>query len=320
MTTLTKPPETLADFLIDGGKGQVNLGLDARQLLVVDTPASALSGAAVLRDWLQVRGNPVMRRVRFLEVDTATGLAYSGDSVAGEFLVGGAGSSAAADPAMNFREMTPKHVGSVPILVSRNVLATAPYAAEWLTAGIRESIRRTVLKSIFEGSGATGNPTGIVNTTDVEEVAAPGALTALNFMAIEGLKALAAANQTEDSAGDLFCLSTSVATKLARTALQNNNSARLLQRGRPGPDGEPYSEIPGLGEAYRLDDLAANTAVFGDFGQVIVGVWGGIQADENALYVSVNPYTSDPSIKLTAYFSYDIAILRPNRFSIATYT
>ena len=320
MTTLTKPPETLAAYIERGGTGQVNLGLDARQQLIVDTPDAAISGRAVLLDWLAVRGNPVMRRIQIVEVETATGIAYSGDAVLGEFLVNGAGSSAAADPGMNFRELKPKHVGSVPILVTRNVLAAAPDAAEWITMGIRESIRRTVLKSIFSGSGAAGNPTGLLNNAGVEEVASPGALSALNFNKIEALKKLAAENQTEDAPGDLFALSTSVASKLAGTPKQNNNAPRLLERGRPGPGDAPYSEIPGLGEAVRLDDMPVNTTVYGDFGQIALGVWGGIQADENALFVSINPYTNDPNVKMTAYFSFDMAILRPDRFGIATYT
>lgn len=320
MTTLTKPPETLAAYIERGGTGQVNLGLNAREQLIVDTPTGAISGAAVLLDWLTISANPVMSRIRILEVSTATGIAYSGDAVLGEFLVDGAGSSAAADPDLTFRELRPRHAASVPILVTRNLLAQAPDAAAWLTMGIRESIRRTVLKSIFTGSGAAGHPTGIFHTTGVEEVASPGALSALNFSKLEGLKDIAVQNQTEDAAGDLFALSTSTAAKLRKTALQNNSSARLLQRGRPGPAGEPYSEITGLGEAYRLDDMPVNTAVYGDFQALALGVWGGIQADENALFVSINPYTDDPNIKLTTYFSYDLAILRPDRFAIATYT
>ena len=320
MSTLSKPPETLAAYIERGGTGQVNLGLDARQQLIVDTPSAAVSGAAVLTDWLQTQGHPVMRRLQVIEVSTATGIAYTADSIAGEFLVDGAGSSAAADPDLTFRKLTPRHVGSVPILVSRNVLAAAPKAAEWLEIGIRESIRRTVLKSIFTGSGAAGHPTGIFHTTGVEEVAAPGTLTTLNFNKIEALKKLAAENQTEDARGDLFALSTAVASKLAGTPKQNNNAPRLLERGRPGPDDAPYSEVPGLGEAVRLDDMPVNTAIYGDFSQIALGVWGGIQADENALFVSINPFSDDPNVKLTVYFSYDIAILRPNRFAIATYT
>ena len=321
MSTLsTAQPETLAAYVERGGTGQVNLGLDAHQRLIVDTPSAAVSGAEVLADWLQTQGHPVMRRLQVIEVSTATGLVYSANEVEGEFLVDGAGSSAAADPDLTFRELKPRHVGSVPILVTRNVLAAAPDAAAWLTMGIRESIRRTVLKSIFTGSGAAGHPTGIFHTTGVEEVASPGALSALNFNKVEALKKLAAENQTEDAPGDLFALSTAVASKLAGTPKQNNNAPRLLERGRPGPGDAPYSEVPGLGEAVRLDDMPVNTAVYGDFGQIALGVWGGIQADENALFVSINPFSDDPNVKMTAYFSYDIAILRPGRFGIATYT
>lgn len=312
--------ESLAAWIADGGTGHRNIAVDKSQRLIVDTPDAAESSRAVVLDWLRVGGDPLMRRVQVVTVDRATGLAYAGDSVTAEYLVGGAASSAAADPTFAMLKMTPKHIGTVPLEVSRNVLATAPAADAWLTTGIMAQLRRTVIRELLIGSGATGHAQGIIGATDVETVAAPGALSALNFNKLEGLKALAVANSVEDRAGDLFVLSTSVAGKLAKTALQNNTSRRLLERLRPGPDGAPYSEVAGLGEGYRNGDQTANTAIYGDFGQVVVGVWGGDLADDNAMYIVVNPYANDPLVKITAYMAFDVAILRPDRFATAVYT
>ena len=208
----------------------------------------------------------------------------------------------------------------MPLEVSREVLATAPAADEWLTTGIMAQLRRTVVRELLIGSGATGHAQGIIGATDVETVATPGALTALDFAGVQGLKKLAVANQVEDRRGDMFALSTSVADKLEKTALQANRSRRLLERLRPGPDGAPYSEVSGLGEGYRNSDMTTNTAIYGDFGQVVVGVWGGDLADDNAMYIVVNPYANDPLVKITAYLAFDVAILRPDRFATALYT
>ena len=184
------------------------------------------------------------------------------------------------------------------------------------------SLRRTVVKELLVGSGATGHAQGVVyGATGVETVASPGALSALNYNKVESLKALVVDAQIEDQSGDVFCLSSSVAEKLATTAKQNNNAPRLLERGRPGPDGAPYSEIPGLGETYRNSDITPNVILYGNWENVIVGVWGGILSNDSGFYVVINPYSSaEPNVKLTAYLAFDIAILRPNRFATATYT
>ena len=47
------------------------------------------------------------------------------------------------------------------------------------------------------------------------------------------------------------------------------------ERQRPGVGGEVYREIVGLGEAYRAHDLTDSRAIYGDFSQVVVGVWAG---------------------------------------------
>ena len=313
--------ETLAAFVNRGGVGRHAVTVDATERLIVDTPSAGVSSRAVTLDWLRIAGDPLMRRVQLVTIDTATGLAYAGDSVLAEYLVGGAGSSAAADPTVAFKKLEPKHIGTRPIEVTRNVLAVAPDAEEWLTEGIMRSIRRTIIKELLVGSGATGHAQGVYGATDVEVMPTPGALSSLNFNKIEALRALAVENSIEDSAGDLFVLSAAVAAKLSATAKQNNNAPRLLERGRPGPDGAPYSEIPGLGEAYRNADLTANVAIYGNWENVVVGVWGGIFANDSGMYVIINPYSAnEPNVKLTAYLAFDVAILRPDRFSTALYT
>ena len=319
--TTAQPGETLAAFINRGGVGRHAVAVDATQRLIIDVPTGAEPSRAVTLDWLRIAGDPLMRRVQLVTIDAGSGLAYAGDSVLAEYLVGGAGSSAAADPTFAFEKLEPKHIGTRPIEVTRNVLATAPDAEAWLTEGIMRSIRRTVIKEMLVGSGATGHAQGVYGATDVEVMASPGTLATLNFNKIEALRALAVANQIEDAAGDLFVLSAAVAAKLSATAKQTSNAPRLLERGRPGPDGAPYSEIPGLGEAYRNADLTANAAIYGNWENVVLGVWGGILANDSGMYVVINPYSANaPNMKLTAYLAFDVAILRPDRFATALYT
>ena len=265
--------------------------VDKAQQLIVDTPDWPAARVASL-DWLRVGADPLMRRVKLVTIDSASGLAYAGSAVTAEYLVGGAGSSAAADPTIAFKKLTPKHIGTVPIEITRNVLAGAVDISEWLTEGVMASLRRTVVKELLVGTGAAGRVQGVYGAPDVETVASPGAESALNYNKIESLRALVVDSQIEDAASDLFVLSTSIAAKLSKTAKQTGSAPRLLERGRPGPDGAPYSEIPGLGEAYRNDDVNPGVAIYGNWENVIVGVWGGILSNDSGMYVIINPYSS----------------------------
>ena len=121
----------------------------------------------------------------------------------------------------------------------------------------------------------------------------PGTLATLDFADLEALQGMVAEKQVEDSAGNLFVLSTAVESKAAQTPAQANNARRLLERQRPGADGMPYREIVGLGEAYRNDDLGGNRALYGDFSQLVVGVWGGPGIDVDGFLRHRGPGVSE---------------------------
>ena len=76
----------------------------------------------------------------------------------------------------------------------------------------------------------------------------------------------------------------------------------------------------GLGEAYRNADLAGNRAIYGDFSQVVIGVWGGPGVGKDEFHVIVDPVIEKPNIAITAYMAFDVAILHPSRFARAPWT
>ena len=115
-------------------------------------------------------------------------------------------------------------------------------------------------------------------------------------------------------------LSSNLASKLEKTAAQSTSGRRLLERLQPTAEGIPRSEVAGLGEGWRTDDLTPSVAVYGDWSQLILGIWNSDLDDQNGMYVLVNPYASEPNVVITAYASFDLAILRPDRFAVGTYT
>ena len=322
MSTLnTAKPETLASWIGGGGSGLMNVAMDGSTLrMIVDTPTAAESSRAVALDWLKVGAEPLMSRVTTVTVDRSGGLVYRGDSQAAGYVLPGSSNPVPDDPVFKMLKMEPKLIATTPIEITRSFLATAPEGDAWLTAGIMDQIRRTVVREILIGDGSTGHVQGVAGATGVEVVASPGALSALNFAKLTALKELAASNQLADRGGDLFILSSSVASKLEKTAAQSTSGRRLLERLQPTADGVPRSEVAGLGEGWRTDDLTSNVAVYGDWSQLVLGIWNSDLDDSNGMYVLVNPFASEPNVRITAYLNFDLAILRPDRFAVGTYT
>ena len=320
MKAPAKPAETLASWIGGGGSGLMNVAMDGSTLrMIVDTPVAAESSRAVALDWLQVGAEPLMSRVSIVSVDRSGGLVYRGDSQAAGYVVPGSSNPVPDDPIFKMLKMEPKLIATTPIEITRSFLATAPEGDAWLTAGIMDQIRRTVVKEILIGDGSTGHVQGVVGATDVETVASPGQLSALNFAKLQALKELAASNQLSDRSGDLFILSSTVASKLEKTAAQSTSGRRLLERLPPAADGVPRSEVAGLGEGWRTDDLTSSVAIYGDWSQLVLGIWNSDLDDSNGMYIVVNPYASEPNVRITAYLNFDVSILRPDRFAVGTY-
>ena len=320
MKAPAKPAETLASWIGGGGEGIRNVAMDGSSLrLIVDTPAAAESSRAVALDWLKVGAEPLMSRVTTVTVDRSGGLVYRGDSQSAGYVVPGSSNPVPDDPVFKMLKMEPKLIATTPIEITRSFLATAPDGDAWLTAGIMDQLKRTVVREILIGDGSTGHVQGVVGAPGVEVVASPGALSALNFAKLTALKELAASNQLADRGGDLYVLSSEVASKLEKTAAQSTSGRRLLERLPPGADGIPRSEVAGLGEGWRTDDLTS-VAIYGDWSQLVLGIWNSDLDDSNGMYVLVNPFASEPNVRITAYLNFDLAILRPDRFAVGTYT
>ena len=110
--TKARAGETLFSFINRGGMGRHAVCVDKAEQLIVDTPDWPAARVASL-DWLRVGADPLMRSgFKLVTIESATGLAYAGSAVTAEYLVGGAGSSAAADPTIAFKKLTAKHIGT----------------------------------------------------------------------------------------------------------------------------------------------------------------------------------------------------------------
>jgi hypothetical protein len=96
-----------------------------------------------------------------------------------------------------------------------------------------------------------------------------------------------------------FISGAGVTGKLKTTLKSANGSAYLLEKG----------EVNGYNHS-RTNQVAANTLLFGDFSQMITGLWGGLD-------IMIDPYEKADSggIVIRAFQSIDIGVRYAEAFS-----
>lgn len=164
--------------------------------------------------------------------------------------------------------LNPKTCGAVTEFTRQLLLQSAPSIDMLVMSDIAAVLARTVDKAIISGTGSAGQPTGILNTTGVTEVAMVGANFAwADAVALESLLAEADA----PDAVAYLC--------------------------RPGIRGT-LKTTPKIGTTYPVylvgDDntlngypvetttqMPAATLIYGDFSTVILGEWGILEIEAN---------------------------------------
>lgn len=197
--------------------------------------------------------------------------------------------------------MTPKSVGGY-CEISRQLMLQANPAAEGLvSADLAQVVALDIDLKGLNGSGASGQPTGILNTSGIGSVT--GASLAYDDI-IEFQTDVFGGNALTQNCG---YVTTGSVAGLCKQRVKFSSTASPLWEGRLDE---------GMMDGYRAissNQMPSATMLFGDFGQVIVAEWG-------VLEVEVNPFADFKAgiIGVRAIASIDIAVRYPTAFSAAS--
>lgn len=197
--------------------------------------------------------------------------------------------------------MSPKTCGAYNEISRQLLMQSAPSAESLVMSGLALDVATAVDLAGLNGSGAAGQPLGIIGTTGV------GSVTGTSFDyadIIEFQTDVASANAL---AGSLGYVTTPTVAGLAKARVKFASTAAQLWEGRlerGTMDGYP---------AMSSNQMPAGNMLFGDWSQQVVGEWG-------VLEVAVNQQANFPAgiIGIRALYSVDIAIRIPAAFSLMT--
>lgn len=198
-------------------------------------------------------------------------------------------------------QLRPKNLGAYTEVTRQLLLQSTPDADLFVMEDLAAQLAVAIDAAVFNGSGASGQPTGIIGTAGVGSVVG----TTLGLAGcIEFQTDVAGANAL--NANCRYVTTPAVAGLLSQRARIASTDSVTLWKGNIN-DGmvEGYS-------AHTSNNIPAATMLFGDFSQAILAEWGVLEID-------VNPYANFTAgiTGIRAFYTCDVGVRVPGAFSVA---
>lgn len=196
---------------------------------------------------------------------------------------------------------SPKTAGAYTEISRLLALQSSPDAESMVMADLAAVVGLAVDAAALNGSGASGQPTGIINTSGIGTVTG-GSLAYAGVLEFQ--TDVAAANALSDACG--YVTTPAVA-------------ALLMQRVKFSSTASPIWEgnvLDGNCAGFRgmsSNQVPSANLLFGDFNQLVIGEWG-------TLEIEVNPYANFAAgiMGVRAMYSIDVGVRYAGAFSLAT--
>jgi len=200
------------------------------------------------------------------------------------------GASSESEPTFAQVTLAPKTVGAYTDMTRQAILQSTPAIEALIRDDLTQALAVAIDKAGLEGSGASGQPTGILNTAGVNKPSAFAAAvpTFAEMVALE--TALA-----EDNAlmGSLAYITDAATYGGLKTKSKDSGSGMFVLE---GGEANGYRVI-------RSQQATAGNVYFGNFADLLIGMWGGLD-------LTVDPYTASTSgtVRIVALQSVDVAV------------
>lgn len=289
------------------GKGFfIPLEVQKRDMLV----ATAANGGNMVATTLRPQDFIEMLRARMLiaeiGVRTLSGLVGNADitkhtgAATGYWLSSESTAITESQQTIGLLQLRPKNLGAYAEVTRQLLLQSTPDADSFIMGDLAKALARSVDAAVFAGSGASGQPTGIIGTAGVGAVSG----TSLGLAGlIECQTDVAAANALH--AGCRYVATPTVAGLLTQRARIASTDSVTLWKGNIN-DGT----VEGY-QAHTSNNLPAATAIFGDFSQAILAEWGVLEVD-------VNPFANFAAgiTGIRAFYTCDVGVRVPGAFTV----
>lgn len=197
--------------------------------------------------------------------------------------------------------LTPKSVGAYTEISRQLLLQSSPGAEGIVSDDLAQQVALAADLAVLEGSGASGQPTGISNTAGIGSVTG----TSIDYAKVLEFQTDVAGSNVMPARGGYVTTPAVAALLMQRSRFSNTDTPLWV--------GNVWDGTVAGFPAMSSNQPTAATMLFGDFSEVVVGEWG-------VLEIEVNPFSNFPAgiVGVRAIYSIDVGVRRPFAFSRAT--
>lgn len=200
------------------------------------------------------------------------------------------GAASESEPTFGTVSLTPKNVGAFTDMTRQLILQSTPAVEALVRDDLTQALALAIDKGALEGSGSSGQPTGILNTSGVNKPTSFAAAvpTFAEMVALETAVA-------EDNAlmGNLAYITDAATYGGLKTTKKDAGSGMfVIENGQANG----YNVI-------RSQQATAGNVYFGNFSDLLIGMWAGLD-------ILVDPYTASSSgnVRVRAIQTVDVAV------------
>lgn len=198
--------------------------------------------------------------------------------------------------------LTPKNGGGYTEVSMQLLKQSSPAADMIVMNDLSRICSLGVDSAALQGSGASGQPTGVVNTSGIGSVTG----TSLNWAGIVEFETdVAAANADVETMAYLT-------TPTVRGTLKSRDKTSTTVGNYVWGGTNLEKTLNGY-RAEVTTQMPASSMLFGDWSQIVIGEWG-------TLEISMNPYANFPAgiVGIRGWVTVDVGVRQPSAFSYAS--
>ena len=214
------------------------------------------------------------------------------------FIASEGGASSESEPTFGQVTMTPKTIGAFTDITRLMMMQSSLDIENLVRNDLSSGIALAIDNGALQGSGSSGNPTGIKNTSGIN---APTNFAAANPTFAEVVAMETAVAEDNALMGNLaYILPASMAGALKTTAKDSGSGQFVLQGG----------EMNGY-RAIVSNQCTAGDLYFGNFADLLIGMYGGLD-------ITVDPFTASTSgtVRIVALQTVDVAVRHAVSFAV----
>lgn len=283
-----------------------NAAPSQRDLMVSNSTLGGYTVATKMGSFIDMLQNKLL--VKQLGATVISGL--DGDvtfpketSIPSHYWVNEGGDITESTPTFGVIKISPKTVGAFTEVTRKMLIQSSLDIENWLRNRLAFSLARGIDRAALKGSGDSGEPLGILNTSGIGVVTiSSGTYTYGKLVDLETEVAIDNADL-----GSLAYLTSATDRGIMKKTEKASSTGQYLWSNVSGQ--------PGVGEVngyygYATNQLAANETIFGNWQDLYIGEWG-------MLDLIVNPFVNDKSggVRIRALQDVDTALARAESFA-----